>query len=133
MVLLHQHTPADAAERVELCERVVTSYYLLLASQGIELTAPGKRLASAWFAEQRDYLAFLKSEGVEAFRTMRGYFHPTLNAVIAYDARSGDAQRAPGGAGLAARGARPVRRDGRSDDPAHAAPLRPGRARLRGP
>jgi hypothetical protein len=102
VVLLHQHTPADAAERVELCERVVTSYYLLLASQGLELPAPGKRLASAWFAEQRDYLAFLKSEGVEAFRTTRGYYHPTLNAVIAYDARSGDGQRMPRAA-LAAR------------------------------
>src|SRR5512135_748164 len=93
VILLHQHGTADAAERLDLCERVVTSYYLLLASQGIELPAPRERIASAWFAEQRDYLAFLKSEGAEAFRATRGYFHPTLNAVVAFDARSTDAQR----------------------------------------
>jgi hypothetical protein len=95
IVLLHQHPPADAVERVELCERVVTSYYLLLASQGIELPPPRSRLASAWFAEQSDYVAFLKAEGVASFRTTRGYFHPTLNAVIAYDARSADTERKP--------------------------------------
>ncbi|HMB08276.1 MAG TPA: DUF1570 domain-containing protein [Isosphaeraceae bacterium] len=93
VILLHQHSTADAAERLDLCERVVTSYYLLLASQGIELPAPRSRMASAWFAEQKDYLAFLKSEGAEAFRATRGYFHPTLNAVVAFDARSTDAQR----------------------------------------
>ena len=95
LVLLHQQGAADAAERLELCERVVTSYYLLLASQGIELPAPSRRMASAWYAEKTDYLVFLKSEGAEAFRTTRGYYHPTLNAVIAYDARSCEAQRPP--------------------------------------
>lgn len=93
VLLLHQHGRADADERIDLLERVVTSYYLLLAAQGIELPAPRHRLATAWFARRRDYLAFLNSEKASAFRATQGYYHPTLEAVFTYDARSSDRQK----------------------------------------
>ena len=93
VVLLHQHGRADVDERINLLERVVTSYYLLLAAQGIELPAPRHRLATAWFARRSEYLAFLKSEKANAFRATQGYYHPTLDAVFSYDARDSDRQR----------------------------------------
>ena len=93
VLLLHQHPEAEARERIELLEQIVTSYYILLAGQGIELPAPTTRLVSAWFADRSDYLAFLHSENADAFKTTRGYFHPTWNAVVAYDDRSGEYQR----------------------------------------
>lgn len=94
VILLHQHGRAEAEERVDLLERVATSYYLLLAAQGIELPAPRHRLATAWFARRSDYLAFLDSEKATAFRATQGYYHPTLDAVFSYDARSSDRQMA---------------------------------------
>jgi hypothetical protein len=93
VILLHQHSDSEADERIELLERVITGYHLLFAAQGVELSVPRRRLISAWFADQKDYLAFLRSEGAEAFSTTRGYFHPTWKAVVAYDARSSDPQR----------------------------------------
>jgi hypothetical protein len=93
VILLHQHSDAEADERVALLERVITGYHLLFAAQGVELSVPKRRLVSAWFADQKDYLAFLRSEDAGAFATTRGYFHPTWNAVVAYDARSSDPQR----------------------------------------
>jgi hypothetical protein len=88
VVLVHQHTAAEAAERVDVLERVVTTYYLLFAAQGIDLTAPSRRLASAFFVEHKDYLEYLRAENLETFRSTRGYYHPSLNAVMAYDSRS---------------------------------------------
>jgi hypothetical protein len=93
VLLLHQHDRADADERVDLLERVVTSYYLVFAAQGIELPAPRHRLATAWFARRSDYLAFLESEKATAFRATQGFYHPTLDAVFSYDARSSERQR----------------------------------------
>jgi Protein of unknown function (DUF1570) len=93
VILLHQHSDAEADERVALLERVITGYHLLFAAQGVGLSVPKRRLVSAWFADQKDYLAFLRSEDAEVFATTRGYFHPTWNAVVAYDARSSDPQR----------------------------------------
>ncbi len=93
VLLLHQHSDADASERVETLERVVLGYHLLLAAQGIEVSVPRQRLVSAWFATQKDYLAFLHTQGADAFATTRGYFHPTWNAVVAFDSRSTDEQR----------------------------------------
>ncbi|WP_406695833.1 DUF1570 domain-containing protein [Singulisphaera sp. Ch08] len=88
IVLVHQQSAEEAAERVDLLERVITTYYLLFAAQGIDLPVPARRLPSAFFAEHKDYLEFLRSQNLETFRSTRGYFHPTLNAVVAYDARS---------------------------------------------
>ena len=92
-VLLHQHAEKDADERVDVLERVLTSYYLLLAADGIELPVPRRRMASVWFADKHDYLAFLRAENATPFLTTRGYFHPGRNAVFAYDARNADAQK----------------------------------------
>jgi len=93
VLLLHQHSAAEAAERVELLERVVRSYYLLFAAGGLDLPVPEHRLVSAWLADRGDYLAFLHSEGADAFRNTLGYYHPTLGAVVTYDLRSTPEQR----------------------------------------
>jgi Protein of unknown function (DUF1570) len=93
VLLLHQHSEAEATERIAFLERVITGYYLFFAAQGIELSVPTHRLVFGWLADQRDYLAFLQGQNASAFRTTRGYYHPTWNAVVAYDARSTDRQR----------------------------------------
>jgi len=93
VILFHQHTDAEAEERIALLERVIRGYYLLFAAQGLELSLPRHRLMSAWFADENDYRAFLHSENADVFATTRGYYHPTWNAVVAYDARSSDLQR----------------------------------------
>ncbi len=93
VILLHQHSDANVEERIALLEQVLTGFHLMFAAQGVELAVPRKRLVSAWFADQKDYLAFLRTEDATAFATTRGYFHPTWNAVVAYDARSGDDQK----------------------------------------
>jgi hypothetical protein len=93
VLLLHQRTEAEASERLDLLERVVRSYYLYFAAQGIELRVPEHRLVAAWIGEQRDYLAFLHGEGADVFRTTLGYYHPTLQAVVTFDLRSLERQR----------------------------------------
>jgi hypothetical protein len=93
VLLLHQATDAEAAERLALLERVITSYYLLFAAQGIELAVPGRRLVFALFATQDDYLSFLRAQNAAAFSTTQGYFHPNWNAVVAYDGRGSDRQQ----------------------------------------
>ena len=93
VILLHQHSDADAEERIAVLERVILGYHLLFAANGVELAVPRRRLVSAWFADQKDYLDFLRSEAATAFATTRGYFHPTWKAVVAFDARSSESQR----------------------------------------
>ena len=88
VILFHQHSDAEANERIALLERVIAGYHLLFAAQGIELAVPRRRLVSAWFADKKDYLAFLHAEGADAFASTRGYYHPTWSAVVAFDARS---------------------------------------------
>ncbi len=95
VILLHQHPETEANERVALLERVLTGFHLLFAAQGIELRVPRQRLVSAWFADRKDYLTFLHQQGADAFATTSGYFHPTWDAVVAYDSRSREKQRAP--------------------------------------
>ena len=93
VVLLHQHGAADAAERIDLLERVVRGYYLMFASQGLELPVPrgADGLGLVRRAERLPVLPPAQNAGV--FQSTRGYFHPTLNAVVAYDARSGGEQK----------------------------------------
>ena len=97
IVLLHEpggeEDEHEATERVALLEKLITGYYLVFAAQGIELNVPAHRLILAWFSDQKDYLAFLRNQNANAFATTRGYFHPTWNAVLAYDARSTDSQQ----------------------------------------
>jgi hypothetical protein len=94
VLLFHQQGEDEAAERIALLERVLTSFYLVFAAQGIDLKVPDRRLVFAWFESQSDYLAFLHSQNADAFATTRGYFHPTWNAVVAFDGRSSDRYRA---------------------------------------
>jgi hypothetical protein len=93
VILLHQHQEAEASERIEMLESVITAFHLLFAAEGIELATPRRRLVSAWFAAKKDFLAFLHAEAADAFATTRGYFHPTWGAVVAFDARSTEEQR----------------------------------------
>jgi len=93
VLLLHQHSEAEAAARVALLERVVTSYYLTFAGSGIDLRVPDRRMVFVWFADQADYKAFLTRQNASPFANTRGYFHPTWNAVVAYDARGNDEHR----------------------------------------
>jgi hypothetical protein len=88
VLLLHQHDPGEARQRVDLLERVVTAYYLMLAAHGIDLDLPEHRLVSVYLRDRRDYLAFLSSQGAGAFRTTLGYYHPMFRAVVAFDLRS---------------------------------------------
>lgn len=93
VLLVHQHPESEATERLDLLERVVAAYYLLFASQGIELPVPERRMVSCWFARHDDYLAYLNRANLNVFRSTRGYYHPTLNAVLAYDGRSSGTQK----------------------------------------
>ncbi len=88
VILFHQHSAAEAEERIAVLERVLATYYLIMAASGIELRTPAARLPSAWFAERSDYLAFLNRQEAAGFGTTRGYYHPTWRAVVAFDARS---------------------------------------------
>ncbi len=90
VILLHQHSEVEAGERVALLERVIAGFHLLFAAQGVELRVPRRRLVSAWFADRKDYLAFLHRQEADAFATTSGYFHPTWNAVVAHDGRSSE-------------------------------------------
>jgi len=93
VLLLHQHPDDEAAERVEFIGRIVTAYHLLFAGSGVPLTTPRRRLVLAWFADRADYRTFLMANDAQAFAPTRGYYHPTWNAVVIYDARSSDQQR----------------------------------------
>ncbi len=95
VILLHQHPEAEAIERVALLERVLTGFHILFAAQGIELRVPRHRLVSAWFADRKDYLAFLHRQEADAFATTSGYYHPTWDAVVAHDGRSSEKLRGP--------------------------------------
>jgi hypothetical protein len=94
VVLIHQHGEADARERLDVLERVVQTFLVSFAAQGIDLQAPRHRLVSVYFAERRDYVEFLRLAGAEAFVDTQGYYHPILHAVFAFDARSTDEQKA---------------------------------------
>jgi hypothetical protein len=86
-LVFHQHDDASAAERIDLFERVLTSYYLFFAALGFDPPPPAHRLVSAWFARQEDYLTFLRDDGADAFLTTTGYYHPTADLVVAADPR----------------------------------------------
>jgi hypothetical protein len=88
IVLLHQHPAADAQIRLDLLERIVIAYYLVLTAHGIDLEIPSQRLVCVYLKNQSDYLAFIRSQNAGAFQSTLGFFHPTYRAVIAYDVRS---------------------------------------------
>jgi hypothetical protein len=93
VVLLHQGSDTEAKERLDVLERVVQTFLLGFAAQGLELPAPSHRLTSVYFAERRDYVHFLRTVEASPFVETQGYFHPSLRAVFAFDTRSGDEQK----------------------------------------
>ncbi len=88
VVLLHQHTEAEAAERVEFLERVIRTFYLEFTDAGIPLNYPPQRLVMVWFRYHRPYLDYLDRHGARAFRNTRGFHHLPRGIVVTYDARS---------------------------------------------
>ena len=94
VLLLHQHGEVEGRERLDVLERVVQTFLVAFAAQGIELAAPRTRLVSVYFADRRDYIHFLRSVDAEPFVNTQGYYHPIFHAVFAFDARSTDEQKA---------------------------------------
>jgi hypothetical protein len=94
VVLLHQVGDLEARERLDVLERVVRTFTLALAAQGVELPPLRRRLASVYFADRRDYARFLRLVDAGAFDDTQGYYHPILRAVFAFDSRSTDEQKA---------------------------------------
>jgi hypothetical protein len=92
-LLRHQLVEAEAQSRLNLLEKVYTSYYLTLAAQGIRLTSPARRLLAMVYRSKDDYIEFLRNEHAGAFATTQGYFHPTRNVMVAFDARQRPEQR----------------------------------------
>ena len=95
ITLWYQADPTAAAERLDVLERVITSYYLSLAAQGIELPVPSHRLDSVWFAWQADYAATLRRIEAAPFATSQGFYHPGFGVVFAFDTRSAYDQAGP--------------------------------------
>ena len=88
VTLIHQADEADARERLDVLDRVVETFTLALAAQGVDLTVPDRRLVSVWFARQADYVQFLRRSEAAPFADTQGYYHPTLGVVFAFDTRS---------------------------------------------
>ncbi len=88
VILVHHLQPAEAAERVDVLERVVHTYYLIFVAKGLELRLPTRRMASLCFGDRNAYRAFLKAEHGGAFINAGGYYHPTLNTVVTFDSRT---------------------------------------------
>jgi hypothetical protein len=92
-VLLHQVGEPEAKERLDLVERVASTFSVAFAAQGIEFPAPHSRLVTVVFADRRDYLAALRRDDGDAFAGTQGYYHPILRAVLTYDGRTGPEQQ----------------------------------------
>ena len=95
VVLLHQATPAEADERLDVLDRVVATFCLSLAIQGVEVDAPARPLVSVYFARRADYVAYLRRVDAAAFADAQGFYHPTSRVVFACDTRSDPAQAEP--------------------------------------
>ena len=95
VMLLHQHSDAEAEERLAVLERVIRGYTYFSPPRGSNCQAPVKSWCRPGSPMKTTTRAFLHSEKAEVFATTRGYYHPTWNAVVAYDARSTDQQKKP--------------------------------------
>jgi Protein of unknown function (DUF1570) len=93
-ILLHQHSEAEALERLDVIERVVKTFHIAFAAQGVELPPPGRQLVSVYFANRRHYVEALHHLDAAAFAETQGYYHPILHAVFAFDTRSTEDQQA---------------------------------------
>ena len=88
VILFHQHSEAEAAERVELLEQVIRAFFLEFEDLGISLPHPKARLVSVWYRTHRPYIDYLGRQGASAFKNTRGFHHVTRGVVVAYDSRS---------------------------------------------
>lgn len=88
VVLLHQHTTAEAQHRLDLLETVYAAFLIEFTRLELEPVPPQQKLVSVWFADRLDYLAYLRQQGATAHLTTRGYCHPTRLLSLSYDARS---------------------------------------------
>ena len=88
VLLLHQHSESEAAERVELLEQVIRAFFLEFEDAGISLPNPKFQLVSVWYRYHRPYLNYLERQGARAFQTTRGFHHVARGIVVSYDARS---------------------------------------------
>ncbi|WP_435016615.1 DUF1570 domain-containing protein [Tundrisphaera sp. TA3] len=93
VVLLHQLDAATARERLDVAERVVMTFCLTLAAQGLPVATPSRRLISVCFADRGEYAGFLRRAEASGFADTQGFYHPTLRAVFAFDARGGEDQK----------------------------------------
>ncbi len=94
IVLLHQHTQAEAGARLDHLETILTGFYLDFLINGIELRLPNERLIFVWFARGDDYRLYLRDDDATPFLNTHGYYHPTRRLVFTYDSRDDDAQAA---------------------------------------
>ena len=78
VLLLHQHSEAEAAERVAVLERVILGFHLLFAAQGVELQVPRRRLVSAWFGDRGGLPGVPAPPGSRRFRDDRRLFPPDV-------------------------------------------------------
>jgi hypothetical protein len=92
ILLYHDGPAAEAIERAEMLEDVVAAYQLILTGWGLDLTPPAHRLPSLYVSSRAGYLELLGQHGSAVFATTRGYYHPTLKVVFAYDTRGDEAQ-----------------------------------------
>ncbi|WZO97374.1 DUF1570 domain-containing protein [Isosphaeraceae bacterium EP7] len=92
LLLYHEGPPEEVAERAEMLEDVVSAYQLILTGWGLDLKPPAHRLPSIYLKSRANYLELLGQQGSAAFATTRGYYHPTLRVVFAYDTRGDEAQ-----------------------------------------
>ena len=87
VLLLHQHDPTEAKSRIDVLENVVIAFYLWFGFHGVELPTPGEKLLAVYLRDREPYAAFLETQNARAFRSTFGYYHPTYQAVVAYDLR----------------------------------------------
>lgn len=88
IVLLHQHSDEEAADRLDLLDRVLTSFVLTFSALGFDMQIPPEKLVVVWLADEADYLSFIRNEAGSAFLKTRGYYHPTRRVVVVFDGRS---------------------------------------------
>lgn len=88
VLLAHDLDDAEAAERIQVMERVVTTFYVLFAARGFDLKLPERKLVAVWFPKRSAYDAYLKGSGNEGFLGTRGHYHPALRFLAICDART---------------------------------------------
>ena len=88
VVLLHDHQESEARDRVALLESVIVAFHLAFEAQGFELRAPASKLVAVWFPDPSSYGDWIAIEAGDAFRTTRGYYHPTRRVVVTDDSRA---------------------------------------------